>query len=720
MDVSAFADENFNPVEWINKMYTSAPPAETEKNKEQFQLSLLKKLQVYTHQVSNALEDSSQKVLQHLPQVFRDAEQLNQEALLLKEKMHSVKEELANAEQNTGHSMAALEKIDQLKTNLQAAKQALHEVDNWTILVTQFEENFEKSDLSAMASKLVSMQKSLRILATAPDVEAKQLQLEGLKNRLEAKASPSLVQAFTTGSLGESKKLVDVFNSIVRLPQLLKYHHKCQEKNLYQKLKELAEQEQDESADECLRRVYDATLASWAEQARWCSEVFPDTPCLNILLPLFADLLVALEPSISSCIGSALSHEDCIAALTDLRQVTKGFGTKLNLAVDGMMQDCTLDADMILALAQAVNAPWVIGVQRYGELEKPRLLAVISQTESLTLEDRVQMFGQTKVIDLTSAAVSRCMKLTDGCGAAGLLLAIEAFTEKYISIQIQTLEELLKEKSENEDWTLFKMCLSMLQSSGELMVQLEELDNLISNSLRQLLKLVSAPSTSAAEKFDELLLTPDGRSNLHLLMDKAYKGDPLLEAPLRNGTNLCSTAHKTAVEVIVSPVMPQLDAVLAAKTWQLHRVSADLPDFSFSPQEYITQIGQYLMTLPQHLEPFLDSQSLKFGLNKAGLDIQGSAAELLLNSVSKSLNQAYCERILTLEEIGPAAAKQLAIDINYLGNVLEDLGMSLSEPLQQVCLLLKLPPQDYQTGSSGCSPRLVAAIRQVRTLTSSN
>ena len=35
----------------------------------------------------------------------------------------------------------------------------------------------------------------------------------------------------------------------------------------------------------------------------------------------------------------------------------------------------------------------------------------------------------------------------------------------------------------------------------------------------------------------------------------------------------------------------------------------DMPDFSFSPQEYITQIGQYLMTLPQHLEPYMTSEN---------------------------------------------------------------------------------------------------------------
>ena len=35
----------------------------------------------------------------------------------------------------------------------------------------------------------------------------------------------------------------------------------------------------------------------------------------------------------------------------------------------------------------------------------------------------------------------------------------------------------------------------------------------------------------------------------------------------------------------------------------------DMPDFSFSPQEYITQIGQYLMTLPQHLEPYMTNEN---------------------------------------------------------------------------------------------------------------
>ena len=36
---------------------------------------------------------------------------------------------------------------------------------------------------------------------------------------------------------------------------------------------------------------------------------------------------------------------------------------------------------------------------------------------------------------------------------------------------------------------------------------------------------------------------------------------------------------------------------------------------SFAPQEYITKVGQYLMTLPQHLEPYMTHDNL--GLTKA-------------------------------------------------------------------------------------------------------
>lgn len=39
--------------------------------------------------------------------------------------------------------MAMLEKIDRIKTELQTAKQGLHEADNWTVLANDVEEVYE-------------------------------------------------------------------------------------------------------------------------------------------------------------------------------------------------------------------------------------------------------------------------------------------------------------------------------------------------------------------------------------------------------------------------------------------------------------------------------------------------------------------------------------------------------------------------------------------------
>lgn len=56
----------------------------------------------------------------------------------------------------------------------------------------------------------------------------------------------------------------------------------------------------------------------------------------------------------------------------------------------------------------------------------------------------------------------------------------------------------------------------------------------------------------------------------------------------------------------------------------------------------------------------------------------------------------------------------------YLGNVLDDLGLSLSDSLKQLAVLLKIPADQYQTRSAGCSARYVAAVRQMRNITSSS
>lgn len=54
----------------------------------------------------------------------------------------------------------------------------------------------------------------------------------------------------------------------------------------------------------------------------------------------------------------------------------------------------------------------------------------------------------------------------------------------------------------------------------------------------------------------------------------------------------------------------------------------------------------------------------------------------------------------------------------YLGSVLEELGLTLNSHLQQIAALLRAPSENYLSLSAGCDPKLVTAIRQMRNLIS--
>ena len=61
--------------------------------------------------------------------------------------------------------------------------------------------------------------------------------------------------------------------------------------------------------------------------------------------------------------------------------------------------------------------------------------------------------------------------------------------------------------------------------------------------------------------------------------------------------------------------------------------------FSLTPQEYITKIGQYLLTLPQNFEPFTmqDSAQLIIALKNGKLPYLEEKGNLMINFFKKIL-----------------------------------------------------------------------------------
>lgn len=181
---------------------------------------------------------------------------------------------------------------------------------------------------------------------------------------------------------------------------------------------------------------------------------------------------------------------------------------------------------------------------------------------------------------------------------------------------------------------------------------------------------------------------------------------------------ICEEIHDTTLASVFIPIENHLKTIEPSENFN----DQDLPEFSYAPQEYITQIGQYLLTLPQHLEPLLLSPvpTLKVALEICDQKYTQNvpSADILLSLIVEECCALYQEQISDICSITNSGAKQLATDVEYLGSVLEELGLNLGVYLQQMIILLRALPENYLALSAGCDPKLVTAVRQMRNIIS--
>ncbi|CAG9765243.1 unnamed protein product [Ceutorhynchus assimilis] len=723
MDISSFSNDNFDLKEWVNQTLKSGETQTQDKKDSNYTMGLVMKLQLYVQQVNNSLENSSQQVLSSLPKIMRDTKVLQEEALVLKKKMGQVKQEIVQIEQDTRNSINTIEKLDKMKNKLSIAKQGLHESDNWTILVNDLEEIFDSKNIEAISNKILGMQSSLKLLVNVSDYEDRKLQLEGLKNRLEAIASPIIVQAFTSSDAEQSIKFVRIFSSIGRIPQLIKYYRNCQRDVLVKKWRNQLEIEQDESVIQWIYNYYDILLSNWHSQTKWFNQVFAGESSIDSLISIYVDVLNSLDPSLNECIDAALKQvPDKLTFLTEVKQVSKQFADNIYNIIEHNPKSHTL--------IQAIYNHLKVYVGKYAAYEQAHLIKQLNSLSCMKdeLPDTIQALDLSinQVVDYAVEAKKRCQQFTENCGFCGLLIALRAYFSNYAGYYRVALRQIDRSKRLKDDWNTFQLCFYLLQHSGDAWLKIQQLEKELMTAVLELNK------KNSQIEFKNVLLEVEDLKEYESLVKCVTEGTELslLDSVTKEFNKLCMDIHHTTYQVVFGPISAHLDIVSVAETWtqfdgsSLH--NSDLPDYSFSPQEYITQIGQYLMELPQHLEPFLfkENPSLSCALKSIDQeyadapDTEGALAQIFLQIVARGTCNGFCDKIMSIPKLSQAARRQLVHDISYLNNVLQDLGITMADNLQQVSLLLNIPTDQYQVQSIGYLPKLVASIRQIRSITS--
>jgi hypothetical protein len=250
--------------------------------------------------------------------------------------------------------------------------------------------------------------------------------------------------------------------------------------------------------------------------------------------------------------------------------------------------------DKLLLLLQAVYNHLVIYINKYAAYEQAHLMKKLSTVNCMKeeLPDTIQALGLSipQVIDIARDAKKRCQQITENCGYCGLIIALRAFLLSYADQYRVALRQIDRSKRQEEDWNTFQLCLSLLQNTGEVLVNLHQLEKDVTATILEI------NQNKDQFEYKYLLLNAADRKEYESLVKCVTEGTQLslLDHVNTEFNKLCSDIHHTTYQVVFAPISVQLDVVQAPKTWTqfanstLH--NSDLPDYSFSPQEYITQV----------------------------------------------------------------------------------------------------------------------------------
>lgn len=150
------------------------------------------------------------------------------------------------------------------------------------------------------------------------------------------------------------------------------------------------------------------------------------------------------------------------------------------------------------------------------------------------------------------------------------------------------------------------------------------------------------------------------------------------------------SAHQVVYENLIAGVRSRLAQISKAKIWNAAEGDEIAATVGASPMAYSTEVADYLMTVPQQLEPFVpDEEDAEYatpasvfafsklrGSREEVEDVNSSFAGMWIHVLAVGTMELYVERICGISKMSEIGARQLSVDIEYLCNVMSALGVA--------------------------------------------
>ncbi|CAI2178768.1 369_t:CDS:2 [Funneliformis geosporum] len=563
---------------------------------------------------------------------------------------------------------------------------------------------------------------------------------------------------------------------------------------------------------EFLQEFYDELFIILNQEHTWCGNVFPDTneTLMSLIENIFNSLKPPLSARLAGLVESY--NEDCLPEIVDTWVVSENFGRKMEKVLfnpiqissgmslnasgsvggkknnvsslaDASINGKSLSRVNLITWGNVVFEPFSEYQHDYSEYEKNYLIMLLKntitekrKTESL---DLAKVMSETigEIFMMAESGLNRCMTLTYGFGGIGLIEVLNFFFTSFIKEYQILLDQLRldsgldgsfggkdvlsgtsavnkggdnsnndffdfdQDKLQQEDWSNFHIGLKLLATCRTTSEKLSEFEEKVKNNLATVKDLIIHDSLNEDlewyERRSSVASSLEGQSKRSTFTGSQSSLLLLRQSPL-NSYNLNEFLTNIETKHILSPSQ---DTLQIYQIWKF--------GIALQPSEYITRIGEHLLTLPQQFEVYADDKSLEFSINslpysdekpiqekdiydliedkkkgsivkekgnpeeiETSITIVGESStvkeEVFMTqsedeeisteeithawiiSLARGTMHAICEKVLMIPQLSTHGTQQLLTDLGYLTNVLSTLDIPPIRELHKIVKVLEM------------------------------
>lgn len=697
--LSSFSSPDFDVKKWINGLI----PQDLSSEASHQQISSLRmKLQILSVEVGHSLDDLSSQSVSRLPKAMRDVDLIKKKATELKKTISLFETQIASLEDDTSTSMSALKNLDHAKKNMEQYYSIIRETEKLKQMLTQIDQVFKGNDYKKMASTLQEMRQSYRLVKDIPQLKQETNSLDIYEQDLISNVSLALKDAILEHKTTDAQDCIYILEQSGNLEKASNVYEealKLKATRVWTKFDSLTALDQ-------LNGFYEDILSNIHTEISWSQKIFK-TPMTSLI---FVSYLEAVHKGLSQ---KDMTYEEILS----LHKRTVEFSERIKTSLSSLALS---ERSMIL---YSLYQPYLSTVQEFHHIEKARLL------KSLTpIKPKYGDFSETirnlkdsipTLFKLLDESVRRCLQFTLGTQIENMMNVLSSALVEYLVHLAKSLKSLRSrtgldeiEKSdfvnkktvpqglENEEWKE-----SYLQGSIQFLEGILEFKNRLESFT---IRLKQQILTKSKDLFvGDLELTDIGSAYFYNNITKSKRLSAFIYKVQEDGKifpsvegvfeSLVNQSKLFVVDITLSFIKGKFDNLHTLSEWTKDVGRTDILQFSLSPNLYIKQIVEHLLTLPQLLEPYEENKLLKMvdfrplrTSNKlspeSSLEWSHDAgfSNSLISVVASETQSLFVKSIEKITTLSPLGKEQLNTDISHLFNVLDVFGLTTDDKLVQL------------------------------------